>query len=122
MAKTILVVDDDPMNLKMADFILKKASYEVILAASGSECLDKLKENSVDLVLLDIEMPQMSGIQTLEQIRAEGSFADLRVVFLSASGEASDMQKADSLGAMDYVKKPFLPPALLECVEKALNK
>lgn len=122
MAKTILVVDDDPMNLKMADFILKKASYEVILAASGPECLDKLNENSVDLVLLDIEMPQMSGIQTLEQIRAEGSYADLRVVFLSASGEESDMQKADSLGAMDYVKKPFLPPALLDCVEKALNK
>lgn len=122
MAKTILVVDDDPMNLKMADFILKKASYEVVLAASGSECLDKLKENSIDLVLLDIEMPQMSGIQTLEQIRAEGSFADLPVIFLSASGEESDVQKANSLGAADYVKKPFLPPALLECVEKALNK
>lgn len=122
MAKTILVVDDDPMNLKMADFILKKASYEVISAASGAECLDKLKENSIDLVLLDIEMPQMSGIETLEQIRAEGSFGNLPVIFLSASGEESDVQKANSLGAADYVKKPFLPPALLECVEKVLNK
>ena len=122
MAKTILVVDDDPMNLKMADFILKKASYEVIPAASGAECLDKLKENSIDLVLLDIEMPQMNGIETLEQIRAEGGFANLPVIFLSASGEESDVQKANSLGAADYVKKPFLLPALLECVEKALNK
>lgn len=122
MGKTILVVDDDPMNLKMAEFILKKDAYEVVLADSGLQCLEKIKDSSVDLVLLDIEMPQMDGIQTLEHIRSEERFANLPVIFLTASGDAGDADKAQSLGASGYLKKPFLPPDLLKCVGEALNK
>lgn len=122
MGKTILVVDDDPMNLKMAEFILKKASYDVILVASGRECLEKIKEDKVDLVLLDIEMPQMDGIQTLEHIRSEERFAKLPVIFLTASADAEEADKSGALGAAGYLKKPFLPPDLLQCVGEALNK
>lgn len=122
MGKTVLVVDDDQMNLRMAEFILRKDSYDVILAASGLECLEKIKENNIDLVLLDIEMPGMDGIQTAKNIRAEGHLADLPIIFLSASSDEDDVAKADSLGAAAYLKKPFLPPDLLKCVGEVFNK
>ena len=122
MGKTILVVDDDPMNVRMAEFALKKNSYDVVTANSGPECLEKIQENNVDLVLLDIEMPQMNGIETFEQIRADSNFANLPIVFLTASGDGDNVQKAKELGAADYLKKPFLPPDLLKCVGEVLDK
>lgn len=122
MSKTILVVDDDQMNLRMAQFILSKEAYEVDLVDSGAACLDKLKEKEYDLVLLDIEMPGMDGIQTLENIRKDSGAETLPVIFLTASIDEKDLERANSLGAADYVKKPFLPPDLLKSVGSVLNR
>lgn len=118
----ILVVDDDPMNLKMAEFILKqKQQYHVKLAKNGREALAILEEDtSIDLVLLDIEMPYPNGFETLKLIRANPATHFLKVVFLTASSGAADVQKAAELDAVGYVKKPFMPQDLLEHVEKAL--
>ena len=77
MSKHILVVDDDAMNVRMAEFILKQQQYQVLKASSGMECLEVLKNQPVDLVLLDIEMPGMNGMQTLEQIRGEERFLNV---------------------------------------------
>lgn len=122
MAKSILVVDDDPMNLKMAEFVLKQNGFRVFLAKSGMECLDTLRNNRtiyIDLILLDIEMPIMNGIQTFEHIKLD--FFDIPVIFLTASGDKSDVMKALKLGAAGYVKKPFLPQDLLERVTAVLK-
>ncbi|MGN0497326.1 MAG: PleD family two-component system response regulator [Lachnospiraceae bacterium] len=119
--KTILVVDDDAMNLKMAEFILQKKNYKVILAESGFDALCRLKEFSVDLILLDIEMPQMNGFQTLEKIKEDSEIKDIPVMFLSASFDEADIDRALRMGALDYVKKPFLPQLLEEQVEKVLG-
>ena len=122
MSKHILVVDDDAMNVRMAEFILKQQQYQVLKASSGMECLEVLKNQPVDLVLLDIEMPGMNGMQTLEQIRGEERFLKIPVMFLTASTELEDMENAQKLGASGYVKKPFLPQELLERVEKVIGQ
>ncbi len=119
MGKTVLVVDDDAMNLRMAAHVLKK-SYDVILADYVAEGLEKLKENKVDLVLLDIEMPEMNGIDVFRQILAE--HVEVLVVFLTASGDKKDVMEAIKLGAVDYIKKPFLPKDLVERVSKVLER
>lgn len=122
MAKKILVVDDDEMNLRMAEFILKKNAYEVEKATSGEECLQYLCENAVDLVLLDVEMPGKSGIDTLQQIRGDDKIAETRVMFLTASVDEEIMQKANELGALGYIQKPFLPQTLQDRVESVVGK
>lgn len=119
MKKLILVVDDDKMNLRRTSLILEK-HYKVVLAESGQEALDKLKEEEIDLILLDIDMPGMSGIETFECMKEEQ--IDVPVIFLTASGYEDDVMNAIRLGAVNYLKKPFMPSSLLERVEKELEK
>lgn len=120
MAKTILVVDDDAMNLKMAEFILAQKNYNVVKVESGMECLLYLKDNQPDLILLDVEMPIMNGMRTLEVIRDNKELSEIPVIFLTALAEAETVMEAAMLGATGYVTKPFMPQELLERVEKAI--
>lgn len=119
MQKCILVVDDDVMNLKRTKLILEK-HYDLILAKSGEEALDKLKGESIDLVLLDIAMPGMNGIETFKHMKEDG--VEVPVTFLTASGDEDDVVAAISLGAVNYLKKPFLPKDLLERIAKEFEK
>ena len=117
MGKTILVVDDDAMNLKMAEMMLKKKGYDVIKADSGQAALTLLQEEAVDMILLDVEMPGMSGTETLDAIRARSELAELPIAFLSAS---EDMEQAVANGEYaveGFIKKPFLPQKLYESVD-----
>ena len=118
--KTILVVDDDPMNLKMASFVLKQKEYTVLTATSGMECLDRLAEAPVDLVLLDVEMPTMNGIKTFEHIRKKEEYKEIPVMFLTADANEETVIAAGILGAAGYLKKPYMPKDLLERVENLL--
>lgn len=124
MAKRILIVDDDTMNLKMAEFILNKGAgdYEIDKVESGVECLQLLWDKEYDLVLLDIEMPGKNGIQTLEEIRNIKKLENLPVVFLTASADVDTVTMANQLGVVDYIKKPFMPQELLERVEAILGE
>ena len=117
MGKTILVVDDDAMNLRMAEVMLKKKGYEVKKANSGQAALALLQEETVDMILLDVEMPGMGGIDTLDAIRAQSECAELPIAFLSAS---EDMEQAVANGeyaVQGFIKKPFLPQKLYESVD-----
>lgn len=118
--KTILVVDDDKMNLRMVEFILSAEPYRILKAASGMEALSILKDEKVDLLLLDIEMPVMNGMQVLEIIRKSENFAKLPVMFLTAQNGMEDVKKAIRLGVKNYVIKPFMPDNLLERVRNEL--
>jgi CheY-like chemotaxis protein len=121
MGKKILVVDDDPMNLKMAEFILKQKNYAVSKAASGMECLDLLEKHDFDLLLLDVEMPVMNGFKTLEKIREKSKWKRLPVAFLTADANSGSVSEAAKLKAVAYIKKPFMPQMLLEKVEHILG-
>jgi len=122
MNKKILVVDDDIMNLRMAEFILSKEGYDVIRQESGMDCLNFLKKHRPDLILLDIEMPIMNGIKTFEIIKDNKEMAKIPVIFLTAASDIETVLEAVHLGAVDYVKKPFLADDLVKRVEKVLYK
>lgn len=119
MRKRILVVDDDVMNLKRTKLILEK-HYELVLVKSGEEALDKVESENLDLILLDIAMPGMSGIETFKRMKEDQ--VEIPVIFLTASGDEDDVVAAISLGAVNYLKKPFLPKDLLERIAKEFEK
>lgn len=119
MKKKILVVDDDSMNLSRTKIILGK-DYDVLLANSGVEALVKLKNERIDLVLLDIDMPEMNGIETFE--RMKGLATPVPVIFLTASGLEEDVVSAIKLGAANYLKKPYRPQELIKRVTQELEK
>lgn len=122
MEKRILVVDDDVINLKMIEFILSQKGYLVDKVDSGMECIAKLEEAdyAYDLILLDVEMPVMNGVQTLEKIRETEKGKQMKVCFLSA-GNAEEIQAdADRLAVAHYINKPILPPQLWDIVEEVL--
>lgn len=120
--KTVLVVDDEQMNRMSTKFILEKAGYHVVCAQSGEEGICMLSDLSIDLVLLDVEMPSLSGIDTLKEIRKIPAFEDIRVSFLTASGSSDDMSDAVHLGARGFIKKPCRPEELIAAVEEAFKE
>lgn len=119
--KIILVIDDDEMNLQIAKMILeKKLPCEVLCAANGHDGLEILRNRRVNLVLLDILMPDFDGIETLQELRADERIKNASVMMLTASGDVENIQKVGTLGVKDYIKKPFLPADLIKRVEKKL--
>ena len=119
MKKRILVVDDDGMNLARTQIILGK-EYEVLTAESGKDALMRLRDTKADMVLLDIDMPEMNGIETFE--RMKDFAADIPVIFLTASGAEDDVVSAIRLGAVNYLKKPFRPQELMRRVAQEFEK
>lgn len=120
--KKILVVDDDEINLNVAKFILEQNGYTVITASSGMECLSFLRIRPVDLILLDVEMPVMSGIRTMEHIREQKELNSIPIMFVTADANETTVITAGKLGVVGYVKKPYMPQDLLERVEKVLDQ
>ena len=119
MKKSILVVDDDSMNLARTQIILGK-EYDVLTAESGMDALMRLRDTEVDMVLLDIDMPEMNGIETFE--RMKGFAPEIPVIFLTASGLEEDVVSAIKLGAVNYLKKPYHPQELLKRISQEFEK
>ena len=115
MKKRILVVDDDSMNLARTQIILGK-EYDVLTAESGKDALMRLRDTKADMVLLDIDMPEMNGIETFE--RMKGFAPEIPVIFLTASGLEEDVVNAIKLGAVNYLKKPYRPQELLKRISQ----
>lgn len=121
--KKILVIDDDEMNLQIAKMILeKKLSCEVICSYNGKDGLEILRREHVNLVLLDIMMPEQDGIETLEKIRDDESLKKVSVMMLTAANGIENLKKVYTLGVKDYIKKPFMPADLIRRVEKKLSE
>lgn len=121
MSDWITVVDDDTSNLRMASHILSGERLRVSCLRSGEELLKFLESNRPDLILLDIHMPGLSGFETLERIRAEKELSDIPVIFLTADDDTDTETKGLSVGAMDFVKKPFVPEVLLLRVRHTID-
>ena len=119
--KTILLVDDDEVILTIANLGLKRAGFNIVKCSSGMACLESLMYYMPDMILLDVEMPIMSGIQTLEVIRSNEKFKDIPVMFLTGSTDTGTVVAAKSLGAVGYVVKPFIPQELVDKVKAILQ-
>lgn len=120
MGKRILIVDDDAMNRKLAGMLLKKQQYEIETAQSGAEGIERIRQEAFDVLLLDVEMPEKSGIETLRELREEKLGNGMKVLFLSGNEEAEVAGAIAELGADGYIKKPFLPQELIDAVAYTL--
>ncbi|HLA76782.1 MAG TPA: SpoIIE family protein phosphatase [Vicinamibacteria bacterium] len=107
MAEKVLIVDDTLINQKILAAILKKAGFEYAVAGDGVQALAAVRGDPPDLILLDIMMPAKDGYEVCAELKADPRTADIPIIFLSALGEASDKVKGLSLGAADYIAKPF---------------
>ncbi|MBR1628610.1 MAG: response regulator [Lachnospiraceae bacterium] len=113
MADWVIVVDDDETNLKMAGHILSKAKMRVTAIKSGKALLEYIQKNPVpDLILLDVKMPEMDGFETLSALRSLDKAREVPVIFLTADEKEDTEAKGLALGAMDFIKKPFVPEVL----------
>ncbi|HDM08901.1 MAG: sigma-54-dependent Fis family transcriptional regulator [Deltaproteobacteria bacterium] len=119
MARTVLVVDDEYSILQSVEGILSDEGFDVVCARSGKEALEKIKETMPDLVLLDIWMPEMDGIDTLVKIREIS--AQIQVVMMSGHGTIETAVKATKLGAYDFIEKPLSLEKLLLTINNALE-
>jgi CheY-like chemotaxis protein len=118
---TILVVDDLPANRDLMSRRLERSGFRVVCAASGPEALDLLRRDPVDLVLLDIMMPGMTGFEVLKTVRLTRSPAALPVIMVTAKTDSVDVVEALSLGANDYVTKPVDYPVALARIRAHLG-
>lgn len=121
MSDWILVVDDDTSNLKMASRILCSEKIRVSCLKSGEDAIKFLQENRPDLILLDVHMPGMDGFETIAAIRENKVTADIPVIFLTADDDSSTETKGLEAGAMDFIKKPFIPEVLLLRVRHTID-
>src|SRR4029453_13978974 len=120
----VLVVEDDIHLLEGIRDILELDGYTVLTAENGTHGLDVLQGQSSppDLIVSDIMMPKMDGIQFLKEVRKESRWLDIPFIFLTAKGEKSDYQKGMRLGVDDYVVKPYVPGDLLIKIESRLER
>ena len=121
MSKKILSAEDSPATQKFISFTLKYKGYEVVTADDGIEALEKLSQDTFDLILLDIMMPRMNGLEVLKEIKTKTPYKDTPIIMLTSEKGEADRQEAMKLGATSFLTKPFQPPELLEAVEKAIG-
>ncbi len=115
----ILVVDDDKEIVKAIEIYLGKENYKIIKAYDGEQALEEIKKNEIQLVILDIMMPNKDGLETLEEIRKD---KNIPVIMLSAKSEDIDKINGLNVGADDYVTKPFNPVELIARVNALIRR
>jgi len=117
----ILVVDDMPANLEVLTETLSSAEYTVAATTSGERALKRLQNYLPDLILLDVQMPGIDGFETCQQIKANANTADIPVIFITALSDSESIVKGFSLGAVDYITKPFREVEVLARVKTHLK-
>jgi len=118
----LLVVDDEEDIIELVSYNLRRQGYEISTARSGEEALETLRHLEPDLVILDLLMPGMGGLDVCRVLRARPQTADLPIVMLTARGEEADVVKGLEAGADDYVTKPFSAPVLQARIEAVLRR
>lgn len=120
-SESILIIDNSPDNLNLLGGILSNAQYKIHLAPTGKLALKFMQSHLPDLILLDIMMPQIDGYEVCNQLKASEETQDIPIIFISALHDITDKVKAFSLGAADYITKPFQEQEVLVRVENQLR-
>ena len=121
MTKKILTADDSPSMRQMVAFTLKEAGYDVVEAEDGVDALNKLKADKVDMVITDLNMPNMDGLQLIEAIRGIPDYKFIPIIMLTTESDESKKRAGKSVGATGWLVKPFKPPQLTAVIKKVLR-
>lgn len=122
MATTVLLVEDDAAIRDMLSFSLKQSGFVCEPAKDAEQGLEWLKNQQPDMILLDWMLPGIDGIEFIRRLRANEFLASIPVIMLTAKGESEDMVKGLSVGADDYINKPFSPPELIARIKAVLRR
>lgn len=117
----ILIVDDAPINIQIVASVLKNAGYRISFAQDGKTALEKAHENDLDLILLDVLMPELDGFEVCRKLKASPTTVNIPVIFLTVKDQTEDVVKGFEVGAVDYVTKPFNSVELLGRVRNHLK-
>lgn len=121
--KTILIADDSAtMRAMLVAVVEVLGDYRIIEASSGFEALRLLPRDHVDLILTDINMPDINGLELISYLRANPNYKNIPVFIISTEGSAKDIEKGKQLGADEYLVKPFSPATLQQLINQYLNK
>ena len=121
MAKTILAVDDSASMRQMVKLTLSTAGYQVVEAADGREALTKAKGSAFDMVLTDLNMPNMDGLTLIRELRTLSTYRGVPIVFLTTESDAGKKAEAKTAGATAWIVKPFQQDQLLNLVRKIIG-
>lgn len=120
MAKSIMIVDDNFINLQLMESILED-DYDITAVLSGKRCLEALKKRHYDLILLDYQMPEMNGAETLRRIREESCCTDVKVIFLTSESEEYIIETVNDLSYSGYIGKPVDAAGVLEYINEVIG-
>lgn len=115
---TVLIVDDEPNIVELVRITLEDGRVRVLEARDGTTALEQVVEARPDLVLLDVDLPDVSGFEVCRRIRSDARLADTRIVMLTAAAQQDDVARGLAAGADRYLTKPFSPVRLLSLVEQ----
>ncbi len=118
---TILIVDDNPTNIKVIALILRSLKYKIVIATNGEQAIELVEQTKPDLILLDVMMPKIDGFETCKIIKSKSENKDLPVIFITALNDSESLVKGFGVGGVDYITKPFNKNELLSRVKTHLE-
>ena len=121
MKKTITIIEDEPFIIEALSFILKKEGFIVKSISDGAKAIEFVKDTNPDLVILDIMLPNVSGMKILEDIRSTKLIAELPVLMLTAKGQKKDQRAAEEAGVNEFMTKPFDNAELIQQIKHMLK-
>ena len=120
MAKKILIVEDNDLNMKLFNDLLQAHGYETVQTVDGRDALKLVREHTPDLILMDIQLPEISGLEVTKMIKADDDLKDIPVIAVTAFAMKGDEKKIREGGCEGYIAKPISVPHFLETVKKFL--
>jgi two-component system chemotaxis response regulator CheY len=121
MGKNILVVDDSESIREVVSFTLENEGYNVKTGNDGKDALKHFEGDPIDLVITDLHMPEMDGIEFIKEIRQKEQYKRIPILFLTTESQASKKQEAKEAGATGWIVKPFVPAKLLAALKKVMR-
>ena len=119
--KTVLIVEDNELNMKLFHDLLDVQGYRVLQATNGKEAMEQVRAERPDLILMDIQLPEVSGLDVTRQIKSDPAIADIPVIAVTAFAMKSDEERIRDGGCEDYLAKPISVPVFLEKVKRYLG-
>ena len=121
MSKKILIVDDSESIREVVSFTLENEGYNILSAVDGKDALNHLDGNPVDLIITDLHMPNMNGIELIKEVRTMEAYKRVPILFLTTESQAAKKMEAKEAGATGWIIKPFVPAKLIAAINKVIR-